>query len=64
MPTEGGDAPSDPKLITRVVARNLKSLAEHGVGAFTPHDLRRTCRTGLALDQWAAHLTGVQNSGS
>jgi len=46
--TEEGDAPGDPKLITRVVARNLKSLAEHGVEAFTPHDLRRTCRTGLA----------------
>ena len=87
-------------LITRVVARNLKSLAEHGVRAFTPHDLRRTCRTGLAklgvadavaerilnhavpgmasvynkhdyldemrlaLDSWAGHLAGVQNSGS
>jgi integrase len=48
MPTDAGNEPSDPKLITRVVARNLKSLAEHGVGAFTPHDLRRTCRTGLA----------------
>jgi integrase len=100
IPTEDGDAPSDPKLITRVVARNLKSLAEHGVRAFTPHDLRRTCRTGLAklgvadavaervlnhaapgmvgvynkhnyldemrlaLDWWAGHLAGVQNSGS
>jgi integrase len=100
MPTEDGDAPGDPKLITRVVARNLKSLAEYGVRAFTPHDLRRTCRTGLAklgvadtvaervlnhavlgmagvynkhdyldemrlaLDKWAAHLTGVQNFGS
>lgn len=100
MPTEDGNAPSDPKVITRVVARNLKSLAEHRVGAFTPHDLRRTCRTGLpkleiadavaervldhampgmagvynnhpyldemrlALDKWAAHLTGVENSGS
>jgi integrase len=100
MPTEDGEAPSDPKLITRVVARNLKSLAEYGVRAFTPHDLRRTCRTGLAklgvpdavaerllihvalgmagvynkhnyldemrmaLDRWATHLAGVQNSGS
>ena len=100
LPTEDGDAPIDPKLITRVVARNLKALAGHGVGSFTPHDLRRTCRTGLAklevadvvaervlnhaapgmagvynkhpyidemrvaLDKWAAHLAGVQNSGS
>jgi integrase len=100
MPTEDGEAPCDPKLITRVVARNLKSLAEHAVRAFTPHDLRRTCRTGLAklgvadavaervlnhaalgmagvynkhnyldemrlaLDKWAAHLTGIQKSGT
>jgi integrase len=78
----------------------LKSLAERSVRAFTPHDLRRTCRTGLAklgvadavagrilnhavpgmaavynkhnyldemrmaLDRWAGHLAGVQNSGS
>jgi integrase len=48
LPTEDGDAPIDPKLITRVVARNLKALAGRGVASFTPHDLRRTCRTGLA----------------
>ena len=76
------------------------SLAEHAVGAFTPHDLRRTCRTGFAkfgvadavaervlnhaalgmagvynkhnyldetrpaLDKWAAHLRGIQKSGT
>ena len=41
-------APIDPKYITRSVARCLKRFKGHGVGAFTPHDLRRTGRTGLA----------------
>jgi len=40
--------PNDPKYITRSVARCLKRFKKHGVGAFTPHDLRRTGRTGLA----------------
>lgn len=29
-------------------ARCLKRFKKHGVAAFTPHDLRRTGRTGLA----------------
>jgi integrase len=41
-------APADPKYITRSVARCLKRFKRHGVAAFTPHDLRRTGRTGLA----------------
>jgi integrase len=40
--------PADPKYITRSVARCLKRFRKHGVDAFTPHDLRRTGRTGLA----------------
>jgi integrase len=38
--------PIDPKYITRSVARCLKRFKKHGVAAFTPHDLRRTGRSG------------------
>ena len=48
LPNADGSAPIDPKYITRSVARCLKRFKKHGVGAFTPHDLRRTGRTGLA----------------
>jgi integrase len=48
FPAEDGDGPVDPKLLTRSVARHLDTFAEHKVGAFTLHDLRRTVRTGLA----------------
>jgi integrase len=48
FPAEDGNGPMDPKLLTRSVARHLETLAEHQVGAFTLHDLRRTVRTGLA----------------
>ena len=46
--TATAPAPDDPKYVTRSVARCLKRFKRHGVGAFTPHDLRRTGRTGLA----------------
>jgi integrase len=45
---EDGDGPMDPKLLTRSIARHLDTFAEHKLGAFTLHDLRRTVRTGLA----------------
>ena len=45
---EGGDAPIDPKLITRVIARNRTSFEKLKIAPFTAHDLRRSCRTGLA----------------
>jgi integrase len=48
LPNADGSAPADPKYITRSVARCLKRFKKHGVAAFTPHDLRRTGRTGLA----------------
>jgi integrase len=47
LPNGDGSAPDDPKYVTRSVARCLKRFSEHGVAAFTPHDLRRTGRTGL-----------------
>jgi len=48
LPGADGATPADPKYITRSVARCLKRFKKHGVAAFTPHDLRRTGRTGLA----------------
>ena len=48
LPSADKSGPADPKYITRSVARCLKQFKTHGVGAFTPHDLRRTGRTGLA----------------
>jgi integrase len=48
LPNADKSAPADPKYITRSVARCLKRFKKHGVAAFTPHDLRRTGRTGLA----------------
>jgi integrase len=48
LPGPDRAAPADPKYITRSVARCLKRFKKHGVAAFTPHDLRRTGRTGLA----------------
>ena len=54
--TEEGDAPIDPKLITRVIARNRESLGKKKIAPFTAHDLRRTCRTGLAKLGIAPHV--------
>lgn len=48
LPNEDGDGPADPKLLTRGVARCLPRMRKLGIEAFTLHDLRRTCRTGLA----------------
>ena len=48
LPSAEKTAPIDPKYITRSVARCLKRFKKHGVADFTPHDLRRTGRTGLA----------------
>ncbi len=48
LPNADKSAPADPKYITRSVARCLRRFKKCGVGAFTPHDLRRTGRTGLA----------------
>jgi integrase len=48
LPAQSVDGPMDPKLLTRSVARCLKRFKRHGIAPFTLHDLRRTCRTGLA----------------
>ena len=48
LPSAEKTAPIDPKYITRSVARCLKRFKKYGIADFTPHDLRRTGRTGLA----------------
>jgi len=62
----GGDAPADPKLLTRNLARAFPesgakkkvrdTLTDRGIEPFTLHDLRRTCRTGLAKLKIAPHV--------
>lgn len=56
-----------------VLTRAVRENEEHfGIPHFTPHDLRRTCRTGLsydmydyleekrdALERWAKHLQAI-----
>ncbi len=56
FPADAGDGPSDPKLLTRSIARHLPSLKERRIGAFTLHDLRRTTRTGLARLRVQPHI--------
>lgn len=47
---------ADAKLITRSVARCQAAWKKHGVAAWTAHDLRRTCRTGMAKLKIAPHI--------
>ena len=46
----------DPKLLTRSVARGQDRFKASGIAAFTLHDLRRTCRTGLAKLKIPPHI--------
>lgn len=48
LPNDAADGPIDPKLLTRGVARCQARMKKLGIAQFTLHDLRRTCRTGLA----------------
>lgn len=56
FPSADGKTAGDPKLITRSVSRNLERFKAAAAKCeppvqlepFTVHDLRRTCRTGLA----------------
>jgi hypothetical protein len=57
-----GSAEQDPeshlesKLLTRGVAKCLKRFKTQGIEAFTLHDLRRTCRTGLSRLKVKPHI--------
>jgi integrase len=56
LPADNGKGPLEPRLLTRGVARCLKRFKEQGVAAFTLHDLRRTCRTGLSALKVEPHI--------
>jgi integrase len=56
LPNDAADGPIDPKLLTRGVARCQERMQKLGIAEFTLHDLRRTCRTGLARLKIAPHI--------
>lgn len=56
FPVADGSGPADAKLITRSVARCLAQFKAKGIKAFTPHDLRRTGRTGLSRLKVEPHI--------
>ena len=56
LPDPTGDAAADPKQLTRSLAKCRTRFRKAGIEAFTLHDLRRTCRTGLAKLKIAPHV--------
>jgi integrase len=56
LPSPNKTQHTEPKLLTRGVARCLKRFKAAGVADFTLHDLRRTCRTGLARLKVEPHI--------
>jgi integrase len=56
LPTPNGEYHIDPKQLTRSLAKCQARMKKLGIGAFTLHDLRRTCRTGLARLKIEPHI--------
>lgn len=56
FPGEDRKLAADPKLLTRNTARAQERFKKLGVDAFTLHDLRRTCRTGLSRLKVSPHI--------
>lgn len=56
LPADDPAQHADAKLYTRGTARCLKRFAKIGIKPFTLHDLRRTCRTGLARLKVEPHI--------
>jgi integrase len=56
IPSADDTKPLEAKLLTRGVAKCLRRFEARGIAPFTLHDLRRTCRTGLARLQVAPHI--------
>jgi integrase len=67
LPRKNGLKPINPMLITRSVERLVHRFKAVGIESFTPHDLRRTGRTGLALlgieDEIAERVLNHQKKG-
>ena len=56
MPNDERSGPIDPKLLTRGVARCQGRMKRLGIAKFTLHDMRRTCRTGMAKLKVLPHI--------
>jgi integrase len=56
LPSVHLKAAADPKLLTRNLARASARFEKLAIRPFTLHDLRRTCRTGLARLRVAPHI--------
>jgi integrase len=56
LPGTDPKAPLDPKLLTRSLAKCRARFKKRGIDAFTLHDLRRTCRTGLGRLRVPPHV--------
>ena len=56
LPTECGGHAAAPALLTRGLDRCLPRFKARGVSEFNLHDLRRTCRTGLAAPKIEPHI--------
>jgi integrase len=67
LPRKDGLKPINPMLITRSVERLARRFQAVGIEPFTPHDLRRTGRTGLASlgieDEVAERVLNHQKKG-
>ncbi len=56
LPDPEGVDNVDPKLLSRSLAKCLRRFKAQGIGEFTLHDLRRTCRTGLSRLKVEPHV--------
>jgi integrase len=56
LPASDPTQPLQAKLLTRGVAKCLSRFKRLGIAPFTLHDLRRTCRTGLARLRVEPHI--------
>lgn len=56
LPDTDLSQPLNPKQLTRSMAKCRERMKKLGIAAFTLHDLRRTCRTGLSRLKIEPHI--------